>query len=271
MISIGGAAITNQLCQDLRAACFSKFQVFQDQHSGPLAHDKTIAQGIKGTAGPLRIVVAAREGMHIIESSHSDRGDGFLGAARNHRFCIATADGLPCLADGVAAGRASRDRRPVGSPGSSYNRDHAGSAIDDHHANKKWADTARPLLIEHPELFMQCYKAADTAPDVDAHIIGNIVCNLQICLAESLLGSGNGKMFIGIVTPYLFRVHIERRVKILNLSAKANPKLAGIIRGNLVNARSPLTERLPSGCKVIAQRGNQSQSGYNYARHKVTS
>ncbi len=106
VVGISRRAIANEFGKNVCAPGLCKLQVFQDQHGRTLAHHETVACGIERTAGSLRVIVAAREGVHVIESRHPNGHDGLFGTARDHGLCVSPADGLPGFADGVAAGGA---------------------------------------------------------------------------------------------------------------------------------------------------------------------
>src|SRR6266496_2396799 len=116
--------------------------------------------------------------MHIIKSSHSDRCNRLLRTTCNHRFRITTTNGLPCLADGIPAGSTGRDGCPVWTLCTSHDRHNAWGTIHNHHINKKWADAIWSLFVENLELVVQRHKAANTATDIDANLIGKIVSYL---------------------------------------------------------------------------------------------
>src|SRR5436309_3367813 len=107
-MGITGASVAHHLCKNVGSPCFGEIEVLQEENAGSLAHHKAVAGGIEGTTRPLRIIVTAREGMHVIEGCHSNRSDSFLSPTSDHHLCITTTNGLPCLADGVSTGGTGR-------------------------------------------------------------------------------------------------------------------------------------------------------------------
>src|SRR6266699_2851994 len=113
MISITGGSVAHQFCENLCAAIPGEVQVFEDQHARTFAHDEAVARGIKGAARPLGIIIAARDGMHIIEGGHGDRSNALFGPASDHRPGITTANRLPRFSDRIGTGGAGRNNREV--------------------------------------------------------------------------------------------------------------------------------------------------------------
>src|SRR5690348_14403952 len=112
-MGITGAPIADQLCKNGSSACFGEIEVLQEENGGTLTHHKAIAGGIERTTRPLRIIITAREGVHVIERCHSNGSNGFLRPASDHRLCITPPNSFPRLADGVSAGGTGRNGSPV--------------------------------------------------------------------------------------------------------------------------------------------------------------
>src|SRR5437899_6991632 len=99
--------------------------------------------------------------------------------------------------------------------------------------------------MEGFELFVLCDYSANTTPDIDAYIICDLIGNLQICMCNSLLASGNGQLFIGIVAAYFLALHIEGGFKISDLTTEMNTVSTCIVSGNFADAGFALAERFP--------------------------
>src|SRR5205085_1837464 len=85
---------------------------------------------LQGAPGSLRIIIAAREGVHIIEGGHSNGCNPFFRPTSNHCTGIATANRFPGLSDGVAACSAGGNSGPVRSLRSCHDGDDAGGPVD---------------------------------------------------------------------------------------------------------------------------------------------
>src|SRR5579884_2927973 len=78
-------------------------------------------------------------------------------------------------------------------------------------------------------------------------------------------------MLIWIVSTHFLTIQIERRIKILDLPAEMDAKLTDIVALYLSNTGFPLAQGFPCRGQIIPERGNHSQSGYDYTRHHITS
>src|SRR6266702_4318284 len=179
MISITGGSVAHQFCENLCAAIPGEVQVFEDQHARTFAHDEAVARGIKGAARPLEIVIAARDGMHIIEGGHGDRSNALFGPASDHRPGITTANRLPRFSDRIGTGGAGRNNREVRPFCPGQDRDDAGRSINNHHVDEERADAIGPFEMEYLELVVQRHQpsnaTSDVYPDDDARSLPNEV------------------------------------------------------------------------------------------------
>src|SRR5579875_685169 len=256
MISVACRSITNHFRENMRSSRLRKFQVFQNQHAGAFAHHKAIASGVERTAGPLRVVIAARERGHIIERGHGNRRDASFGPTCDHGFGIATANGFPGLAYRIGAGRAGGYGRPVRPFRARHNGGKSRRPIDNHHVNEEWADAAWPSFKKDTELIVQRYQATNAAADVNADVVSVLFGDLQTRLDKGLLSSSNCDMLIRVAAANFFAVHIEGWIKVPDLRAEMNTKLARIISGDLGHARFALAKRFPARGQVVSNRSD---------------
>ena len=83
---------------------------FQNEDAGAFGGNETVALGVKGPAGALRIVVAGTEGAHHGKAGQAKLADAGLRTAGQHHVGDAVADGLQRLADGIVGRGASGSR-----------------------------------------------------------------------------------------------------------------------------------------------------------------
>src|SRR3989440_9900654 len=156
VICVDCCAVTHQFRENLCSPGPGEIQLFQDEYTRAFAHHKAVACCIEGAAGSLRIIIAARESVHIIEGSHSNGRNPFFRPPSNHCTGIATANRFPGLSDGVAACSAGGNSGPVRSLRSCHNGDDARGPVDDYHVGEMRANAFRAFFKENFELVMPC-------------------------------------------------------------------------------------------------------------------
>src|SRR5579885_3133175 len=256
VIGIAGRSITYHFCENMRSTRLREFQVFQDQHAGAFAHHKAVASGVERTAGSLRVVIASRERVHIIESGHGYRCNASFRPARDHGFGIATANGFPGFAYRIGASREGGYSSPVRPFRARHNGDKPRRSIDDHHIDEEWADAVRSSIKKDFELVMQRDQPANATADVHADVVGILFGDLQARLGKRLLRGCDSDMLIGVAAAIVSTVHIEGWIKVLDLRTEMNTKLARIIYGDLGHAGFALAKRFPARSQVVSNRGD---------------
>src|SRR6202012_5949869 len=98
---VGGEAVTDDLSEDLCAACLGELEVFEDEDACAFADDKSVPVLVEGKRGVGGIVIARRERTHGSETSNTERGNGGFGAAGDHGVGIAALDETEGVADSV--------------------------------------------------------------------------------------------------------------------------------------------------------------------------
>src|SRR6266700_83795 len=150
-------------------------------------HDEAVARGIKGAARPLEIVIAARDGMHIIEGGHGDRSNALFGPASDHRPGITTANRLPRFSDRIGTGGAGRNNREVRPFCPGQDRDDAGRSINNHHVDEERADAIGPFEMEYLELVVQRHQPSNATSDVYPDVVAILCGDLQASMSQRLL------------------------------------------------------------------------------------
>src|SRR5882762_5187033 len=88
MVGVSGHAVAGNFGKDGCAAFLGVLELFQNQDAGALAHHKTVAVLVPGTAGFLRLVVAGGKCAHGGKSADAHGSDGGLGAASDHHVSV---------------------------------------------------------------------------------------------------------------------------------------------------------------------------------------
>ena len=103
---IGTHAVADQFAINLCAAFFGVFVFFQDDDSGPFAHEEPIAILIEWATRAKGIIIASRESAHVREPGQTDRRNRRLRAARDHHVGLTTAHDFGSFTHGMSARRA---------------------------------------------------------------------------------------------------------------------------------------------------------------------
>ena len=102
VVGVGTHASTNHLGIDLGTASLGMLQFLQDEASGTLGHDESVAAGAEGSAGLLGLVVACRQGVHGVEAAYARLTDGSLGTTGNDGVGLAQTNKVEGVGQSIA-------------------------------------------------------------------------------------------------------------------------------------------------------------------------
>ena len=132
--------VADDLGQRLRAPRPGVLERLEDDDAGALADDEAVAVLVERARGAPGIVVPGGERLHRGEAADDGLVDAGLDAAGEHDVGVAAPDRLPGLADGMGAGGAGGDGRPVGPERPELDRDLARRHVRDAHRDEERAD-----------------------------------------------------------------------------------------------------------------------------------
>src|SRR5271156_6775179 len=194
VVRVAGHSITNNLCENLRAAALRVFQRFQNHHTGTFADDEAVAIGVERAAGVFGIVVAGGESAHGGESADAHGRDGSFSAASDHHISCATLNNFERVANGVRGSGAGRGGGGVRSFRAVTNGNVTGSEVDDGGGNKKWRDLARTARQVFRMFAFDDVESADAGADVDASGVGDFRRDLQAGHLHGEIGGGQREL-----------------------------------------------------------------------------
>ena len=115
VVGVGRHAVADDLRVDARAAPARVLERSPARRCPPPSpRHEAVAVGVERPRGPLRLVVARGQRLHLRRSRRCVSGvDDGLGAAGDHHVGVAALDDLERVADRVVAGRAGGDHRGV--------------------------------------------------------------------------------------------------------------------------------------------------------------
>jgi len=105
---IGRGAVTQDLANHLRAACFGVFIFLKHNNRSPFAKYEAIAIEVERTRRPFGLVVSFAQGGEQIKTGHAERMNHAVSAAREHDVGFATSDNFGRFADRLTTGGAGR-------------------------------------------------------------------------------------------------------------------------------------------------------------------
>ena len=118
-------------------ACQSMFQLFEDQTGCSFSDNEAVAALTERTGSGLWRIVACRERIHGVETSHPHNGDGGFGTSGYDRIGFAQTDIVERIGNGVCRRGTCRDRGKVGASETIFHRDMTGRYICDNLKDKE--------------------------------------------------------------------------------------------------------------------------------------
>ena len=253
--------VADHLGQRLRAPSQGKVQVLQQQDSPSLGKHKAVAVGVKGSAGPLWLVIAPGDGAHPVECGHADRRHGGLDGAGKHSLGVAAADGLEGQAHRVGAGGTCRGHPHVGPLGAGAQGDLYRGGVDDDHGHQQGAHPARAVFPKVIQLVCIGGDAADARADGHAYVVSVVAVHAQARLGHDLFQGGDGKLGEPVGTAGILGGHVVQRVKTVRLAGKGNAKIGCVETGNGSYAGLAIDQVLPRGGHIQPQRRDGAHPG----------
>src|SRR5215470_17970066 len=104
MKRVAGHSIAYDLGINLGAAPARSLELFKDQYPSSLTDNETIALGVKGTAGMIRIIISSRKGPHCGKPTNTHRSDCRLSSSAQHCVGISALDDLETVTNRVRTG-----------------------------------------------------------------------------------------------------------------------------------------------------------------------
>ncbi len=222
-----------------------------------LADDEAVAIAVERPAGPLRLVVARREGAHRAEPTDAHRRDRRLGATGDHHLGVAALDDFVRIADGVRTRRAGGARRLVGATGAKADRDLARCQVDDRRRNEEGRDLARPTREVGLVLVLDGAEPADARRDVHADVDRVLDRHLEACVIDRELARGDRELDEGVNLLDLLLLDVIERVEALDLARDPRRERRRVKVGDRADARSGGADRRPVGTGAHSERRHQ--------------
>ncbi len=249
-----------QLGVDAGAAGLGVLEALEHQATGALADHETVAAGVEGPRGMLRVVVAQAERAGGGKAGHADRAHGRLAAAGEHHLGVAVADDARRVADGVGAGGAGGNGGAQRALGAQLERDVRRAHVGDHHRHEQRVHAVRALGEELVDLGVQRLQAADAAADHRPDPV-RLGAGVELGVGGRQLGGRDRVPREEVEPPHLALVDEVLGVEVLDLGGDVHLVVAGVEARDRPDARLAGDEPPPERVDVVAQRRDHAETG----------
>ena len=240
---------------------------FENERRAALAHDKAASALIKRAASIFR-VGAGGQRRHIAEARHAHRDDGCFRAAGDDGIEIAVLNGAVRFTDLVVARRARRGDRQAGALRVELNGDVAARDIRNEHRDKVRGNAARALFVQRRHLIGERLDAADTGTEIHAEALRVDLAH-DLAVVHRLRCRRDGKLRERVVLAHFALIHVQQRVKILDLRRHMRFKVRGVKLRDFRDAALAGFQVFPERIHIVADRGNCAETRDNYSSFHI--
>ena len=226
-----------------------------------LAHHKTVAVLVKGSAGFFGVVIAAAQGLHRGEACDAQRSDCSLSPASDERIGVAEFDDAPRLADRVVGGGAGRDDAHVRPAQVVFHGNHAARHVGNHHRDREGRHARGAAVGEAVRLLFHAVKTADAAADhhTKPREVGLLEINAGILQRHLRAGHRELREAVGALGGLgIFKM--LRWLEITDLAGDLAIEIRGVERLKPADAAAALDQGFPKCLQVVSNRADDSDS-----------
>jgi len=187
---IAGKAVTDKFAMDSCAPFERVRQGLEDDNSGTLADDETVAVNVEWATCFFGFLVASGDRPHRIEAGHAHRGDRRFRSAGDHDVGVTVGDETGRIPDRAGAGGACGDGaidRPF-CPESNGNM--AGGEVGQDGGNREGGHLPRTALQDGDFFPFDGGQSADARADDDAGPFRSFLSDGQTRIGHGHLGGG---------------------------------------------------------------------------------
>ena len=258
VISVSTHTGSHHLCIDLCTASLGVLQFFENQTTGTLGHDETVAACAEGAACLFGFVIASGERLHGIESTYTYGAYSSLGTASHDSVGLTQTNQVEGISQGIAGRSTGRSRDVVRTVEAVHDGNLSGSDVGNHLRDEERIELW-PVFLVSPVVFHFVLKRLDTA---DTHTIDNtdtvFVFGFQIHSAVfyGLFGSNDGQLCIAVHLSCFLAVNILIDIEPLHFTGELCLEFRGIEKGNRSSTTLTGQQVFPSLLSVETYRRN---------------
>ena len=258
------AGVAAQFGDGFGAAGGGVFHAFQHHDGCSFGQDEAVTVPVERLAGPLGVVVLARQGAKGVESGNGQGGHRSLGAAGENDLGLAVTDKVPAGADGVGPAAARRRDAVVGAHSTGDHGNLGGSHVGEHHGNQEGSYSAGAAVQQDLVLFGEGGYAADAAADHDMDAVAVHLAGIELGLGAGFLGRHRGELGEPIHAPGVLALQVFLGVEALDFGGKAGVEGLGVEAGDVVDAGLAGGNGAPRIGDVQAERADHAYARYHH-------
>ena len=186
VVGVAVQAEARQLGVDPRPSCRGMLVGLQDDHTRTVREDESVPVPVPGAAGPLRLLVTARERPRGGEPRETEGTAGHLGTARDHHVHVTVSDEPAGVPDVVGAAGAGTHDAVIRALDSVADREVAGNHVDDVARHEEGRDLPRPAIQERLIALLDPGQPPDARADGDPYPLGVRLGDLQPRVRDGL-------------------------------------------------------------------------------------
>ena len=195
---VPGGPVPLELPVDAGAASPGMLPLLEHDDPGAFGQHEAVTIRIEGPARPLRVVVAKRQGPHVLEARQRDGRERRLGAAGDHHLGVAVLDHPQGGTDRVGGARTGRRDGDVRALDTEERRDVAARGVEEQLRDEEGRHLV-DTLVDHPgELCLELLQPADPRADGHAAAIGLLTVEGDARVRDGVLRGGDGELRIAV-------------------------------------------------------------------------
>ena len=261
--AVGRRPVADDLGVDPRTARLRQLEVLEEERSGALAKDESVAAEVERPRHGLGALAGSRHPhpAHVREPGMADLEQGSLGRAADDRDAVTATDRLGGLAHVVGAGGAGRHHAHVVTDRTGLDGDHPRAAVgervgDERRAHRPWAAAVqRGVVVDHQRLAAR--PGAEDHADLGPILIGQ----LEAGIGQRLLRGRDPEMEARLAAPRRLRVHPVRGGEVADLASQLGFVGGRIELGDRSETRHPVDQVGPDGGDVVADGADDAEAG----------
>src|SRR5260221_2264418 len=246
MISVCRSPTADDLTIDLSAPGPGMFQLFEYEHPGCFAHDKTVSVLVVGAAGCLIVVISFAQRLHGIEPAHAGLTHDSFGTAADNDIGHSKANEIKRFHDGIRRTGAGTCHCKIRAAEPVSHGNMTGRNVQDHFRNEKRVKAGSAVTLgEIYHLFLESDQSPDAAGKNDANAIGVHFFFIDACILYCLVAGRQRDLCITVYFTGLFFFQVLQGVKAFQFASKTSLKLCSIKQGNRISTGNAIHQSSP--------------------------
>ena len=266
VVGIGRHACTSHFSVNFSSTCFGVFQFFQNQTSGTLAHNETVATCAEWARSMFRVVIPGRKGFHGIKTTYASRPYSCFRAAAEDHVSLAQTDKVECVSQSVGRRCACRSGRVVRPMETIHNRNMTACNVCNHFRDEErivfWSQFFSCECIR-PGFFFKSVYSTDSHSEDYTYTVFVHSFQIHAGIVYGHFGCSQGILGVQVHSACFFAVNVVAHIEIFHLASKLSLEQGSIEMCNRSGTTYPLNQILPSFLGRISQWSNGTHTCYH--------